>query len=744
MNGVRPAPGWAAEVEQWGRGLFAVERHPLALRLAARGTLGLMVPLLAGLVLSWPSLNVAALAAFLLAFGDLTEDRGWLPRLAAGSALGALSAASGVLAGAHPATAALAMLGWGTLLGVAGVYGDGAAAIALPVAWAFIEIGLPATDRGIGEAVARGALFLAGGAWAIALAWAMRIARRNRPLAERAAECYERLGEYLAHACGVGAVVPAARNYRPSDETRVRSAITDARALAVETRRRQAAASRPVQRLVVLIELADRIFSLASVLAEVGVTPSATAPPSADGAEPRPTRAHDGAEPWPLAEGARAVARVTLDRAGAAAVAPIAAGLERAGESPAPGGAVPSTSASAGTARDRREEIHRAIARALVHALRAAGGDRLPATAEVPADADSRRRTRSLAALLAPLSAVADRRSVVARHALRYGVVTAAAVAIDAALAPRFGYWIPLTATVILKPYAGSTLTRAGQRLCGTIAGVAVGVALVQIPGGPAAWGLASGAAFGAAIAVLPLNYALTVFFLSAGIVPFESLVYGATEWGTGLLRVLDTVIGGALALAGGYLLWPSFERRSLSAMLAAAVASTATYADRVLGHLAGDAAPDLEATHRRAGLDNTNLQASFQRVVAEPGAAPGYVQATFVAVVALQRLMLSLNALRELSEGAGSAPEWQRLRERVRRGLGDLPAALASPAQSAAAVTEGEAASIARALTRPAGAGLSTLEADRVAWQVDTLRDAVGRMGGAEREAQESGRGLG
>jgi uncharacterized membrane protein YccC len=189
-------------VVRWGRALFTLERQPLALRLAVRGALGLIVPLLAGQALGWPALSVVALSAFLLAFGDLTEDRGWLARLATGSLFGALAVASGVLAGGHVATAALAMLGWGVLLGVAGVYGEGAAAMALPVAWVFFEIGLPAPERSIATGLDRGALIVMGGAWAVLLAWTMRLVRRNRPLVERTAQCYMVLADYLVPAPG--------------------------------------------------------------------------------------------------------------------------------------------------------------------------------------------------------------------------------------------------------------------------------------------------------------------------------------------------------------------------------------------------------------------------------------------------------------------------------------------------------------------------------------------------------------
>ena len=149
-------------VARWVRALFAPETHPLDRRLAVRGTLGLMAPLLLGQALGWNALNPVALAAFLLAFGDLAENRGWLARLTAGSAFGALAVATGALVG---------------------VYGAGAAAMALPVTWVFLELGLTSPGRSPADALRLGALFAAGGAWAVVLAWATRAIRPVQPLA---------------------------------------------------------------------------------------------------------------------------------------------------------------------------------------------------------------------------------------------------------------------------------------------------------------------------------------------------------------------------------------------------------------------------------------------------------------------------------------------------------------------------------------------------------------------------------
>src|SRR5262249_53405790 len=267
-------------------------------------------------------------------------------------------------------------------------------------------IGRTGPDRSVGAAAERGALFLAGGAWAVALAWAMRLVRRDRPLAERTAACYDALSQYLASAHSDLAVDSAARGFRPTPETRVRSAIADARQLALETRQRQSATSPAVQHLVVLIELADRIFSHAAADAEL----RAGSPASSV-----------------LADGARAVSRALLGHAPPAAIAEATSALDRATatrERGVPADASAELPASmpgpAGATAGEEAVVLRLLAPSIANALRLADGDRAASSTPAPA-ADplilSARRTDHL---IAPLAAIFDRRSIVTRHALRY------------------------------------------------------------------------------------------------------------------------------------------------------------------------------------------------------------------------------------------------------------------------------------------------------------------------------------
>src|SRR5690606_36431757 len=73
-----------------------------------------------------------------------------------------------------------------------------------------------------------------------------------------------------------------------------------------------------------------------------------------------------------------------------------------------------------------------------------------------------------------------------------------------------------------------------------------------------------------AAVATLPVNYTLFTFFVTPTFVALTELQTGAT--GLATTRVVNTLLGGALAIAGTRLLWSIPERRRFPAHAAAAV----------------------------------------------------------------------------------------------------------------------------------------------------------------------------
>jgi uncharacterized membrane protein YccC len=678
-------------------GLLAPENWRPDPRLALRGILGLMVPVLVGRALDLSALDLVGIAAFLLTFGDVTgsEQPRQLIQLGIGTVLGATALASGVIAGAHTGAATAGMFTWGLVAGLLGAYGNAGAALGLPVAWAYLELGLTTPIHTIGHALALAALYAVGGVWAVILASLINVIGPYGPLRERTVECYAVLAMYLDSTLCTHRNPPAPDAISP--ETRVRQTIASARLMAARTRRNQQATSEVGQRLLALLELADRLFSLGAAL---GDSRAVSAPRHSDAV---------------LIEAIHAIALAIAGRTDTEPTQRLVRRLERLLNQ---------------EEDDETSGLRGRIAGMLVTALHVVAGE-----ASFPADtAPDARNPRDPWRLIEPLRTCLTLESVVLRHALRFGVLTALAVAVQRLWDPPFGYWIPLTVSVVLKPYAGTTFTRGAQRLTGTVAGVAVGLAVSAMISGWAAQAVAVASAFFLLLAVLPMNYAWGIFFLSAGVVPFEALLTGSVESQIGLFRIVNTAVGGALALVGGRLLWLSSEVGTLQPVTAATMRAVARYAACIMGAFAPEA--DVEQARRQAGLMNSNLQAVFQRTMRELDREPARFHGYLLVVTMLQRLLVSLNtfrvigiepelALRERKRFAGDlALELERLGDAVEKGMRPAPSQQFSKAVHA----------LHNGMARTAGgASLRSIVLARVEQQVLTLQVAAAQLNDAK-----------
>ena len=124
-------------------------------------------------------------------------------------------------------------------------------------------------------------------------------------------------------------------------------------------------------------------------------------------------------------------------------------------------------------------------------------------------------------------------------------------------------YWVLLTVAIVLKPDFGSVFGRAVQRGAGTLLGVLIGSALLALfPRSP--WLLLAMAAF---CAVLPwaraANFGLFSVFQTPVILLMLDLSLPSTP-GLVAERLTDTLIGCAIVLVFGYLLWPQTWRAPL------------------------------------------------------------------------------------------------------------------------------------------------------------------------------------
>ncbi|MET0473899.1 MAG: FUSC family protein [Mycobacterium sp.] len=139
--------------------------------------------------------------------------------------------------------------------------------------------------------------------------------------------------------------------------------------------------------------------------------------------------------------------------------------------------------------------------------------------------------------------------SPIMRHAIRLGIATGAGVAIERFAEVPHGYWIPLTALMVLRPETAHTYTRCVGRVAGIAGGIIAASVVTTIwhPSGLAAAVLVI-AVLGIAYTVSGFGYLATSAALAVTVV-FLIDVSGTGGSGTMPDRLIATLIGGALAV---------------------------------------------------------------------------------------------------------------------------------------------------------------------------------------------------
>jgi len=324
------------------------------------------------------------------------------------------------------------------------------------------------------------------------------------------------------------------------------------------------------------------------------------------------------------------------------------------------------------------------------------------------------------------LRAVLAPGSLILRHALRLAVVASVAVALAESLHLKRGYWLTITVVVMLQPYTSATTNRALQRVLGTVLGAILTAMLGALFHDPRAILVLSFVSAAACVALLPMNYAAYSIFLTPTFVLLAESAAG--DWHLASTRVMNTLLGGALALAGARLLWPSPESRRLPGYMAAALGATRDYLRCVVTLFedrSDEAGGKLRAARRRVGLAAVNAEESFQRLVAEYDGPEADLSALMTFLTYTRRVTASVAALALARHAAppGSVPALEPFAHRAEAVLDDLAGAATErrrPAPLPILVQDAE-------LDR-ASAPLLRARVDRVARQIRLLHDALDR----------------
>ncbi len=207
------------------------------------------------------------------------------------------------------------------------------------------------------------------------------------------------------------------------------------------------------------------------------------------------------------------------------------------------------------------------------------------------------------------------------RHAVR----VSAACSIGFLLTKIFAYgehsyWILLTIAFILKPAFSLTKQRNIERILGTVGGAVIGVAVLYFVLNKTALFIIMVLLMIATYSFMRINYLLMVICMTPYIfilftflgVPFQQV---AKE------RILDTLIGCAIAFSASYILFPKWERDDLKTYMQNMVAANAAYLQKIIEALSGKVVSTLEykLARRDVYLHSANLSALFQRMLSEP-----------------------------------------------------------------------------------------------------------------------------
>ncbi|MDA8298268.1 MAG: FUSC family protein [Actinomycetota bacterium] len=276
------------------------------------------------------------------------------------------------------------------------------------------------------------------------------------------------------------------------------------------------------------------------------------------------------------------------------------------------------------------------------------------------------------------LRADATLASPVGRHAIRLAIVVVVAEAIALRTPLERGYWVALTAAIVLRPDFSTTLGRGLARTVGTSLGVLLaGLLAIALHPSTLAVVIAIGLLSLGCCATFQVSYVLFTALLTGLVVLLVGIITPGT-FSTALARLLDTVIGGALALTT-YALWPTWSTTTAPRAFSALLDAQAAYLSATLAMWAGRAERDpraLTPLSRAARRARNEAEGVVTRAFTEPSGRRLDLKQSQALLAAISRISLTVHSLRAALEHpllAVSVPEMTPLGDALSAALAQL-----------------------------------------------------------------------
>ncbi|MCS5448540.1 YccS family putative transporter [Enterobacter huaxiensis] len=209
--------------------------------------------------------------------------------------------------------------------------------------------------------------------------------------------------------------------------------------------------------------------------------------------------------------------------------------------------------------------------------------------------------------------------SALFRHAVRMSLVLCVGYAFIQITGLHHGYWILLTSLFVCQPNYNATRHRLALRIVGTLVGVAIGLPVLYfVPSieGQLILIVITGVLF---FAFRNVQYAHATMFITLLVLLCFNLLGEGFE--VALPRVIDTLIGCAIAWAAVSFIWPDWRFRNLPRVLARAMNANCRYLDAILEQY--HQGRDNRLAYRIARRDAHNSDAELASVVSNMSTEP-------------------------------------------------------------------------------------------------------------------------
>ena len=207
------------------------------------------------------------------------------------------------------------------------------------------------------------------------------------------------------------------------------------------------------------------------------------------------------------------------------------------------------------------------------------------------------------------------------RHAIRLSLCFLIGFAISEGFQVTKGEWIILTSLFVCQSSYSETRRKLFQRILGTISGVVAGVLIVQILPTVAGQLILMLSASFAFFIWLRRKYSISVIFITIFVLCAFNLI---ANKGVAVMlpRLVDTLIGSALAFATVRLLWPDWQYKRLPGLLHESLSKNAAYFQAIINEyqqVSVDDDLEYRIARREAHRADNALVLAWQDMQVEP-----------------------------------------------------------------------------------------------------------------------------